>query len=204
MKERGGVGHQVDGYEGDATAIREEPLDAQALFRAHAAFVASFLLHLGTARSEVDDLVQEVFLVAHRKGGYVPGAGLPRTWLAAIALRLASNHRRARGRRREDAADPALLDVAVASGDPDMAADVRRSLERVQRALESLDLPHRAAFVLFELEGESCEHIAAALEVPVGTVYSRLHTARRKFLDAYAQLGADEAGVMHRRILEGT
>lgn len=197
------MGHQDGGQEGDAKADRDEPLDAQTLFRAHAGFVASFLLHLGTPRSEVDDLVQEVFLVAHRKGGYVPGAGLPRTWLAAIGLRLASNHRRARGRRREEA-DPAALEGAAAHGDPAMAADVRRSLARVQRALERLDLPHRAVFVLFELEGESCEHIAQALEVPVGTVYSRLHTARRKFLEVYAQLGADEAGMMQRRILEGT
>jgi RNA polymerase sigma-70 factor (ECF subfamily) len=50
-----------------------------------------------------------------------------------------------------------------------------------------MDAGHRAVFILFELEGESCESIAAGLEVPIGTVYSRLHAARRAFREHAAR-----------------
>jgi RNA polymerase sigma-70 factor (ECF subfamily) len=163
-------------------------LDAEALFRAHAAFVAAFLQRLGTPPSEVDDLVQEVFLIAHRKGGYVPGSGQPRTWLGAIAVHVAQNGRRSRNRR--ESADHERVERSVsARPDPAQALDVRRSLERVQSALDSIDIEQRAAFVLYEIDGESCESIALAFAVPVGTVYSRLHYARKRFLEAYAALG---------------
>lgn len=196
MKERGVVGHEPKGDQSD-----EGRLDAQALFRAHAVFVASFLQRLGTPTAEVDDLVQEVFLVVHRKGGYVPGAGQPRTWLAAIALRVASTNRRSRGRRREQPDDDAVL-TASAAEDPDAKLDARLSLARVQRALEGLDIEHRATFVLYELNGESCEAIAASFGIPVGTVYSRLHHARRRFLSAYAAQGEDGPGRL--RLVGGT
>jgi RNA polymerase sigma-70 factor (ECF subfamily) len=184
-------------------------LDAQALFRAHAPFVASFLHRLGTPRADVDDLVQEVFLVAHRKGGFLPGAAQPRTWLAAIAVRIARGSHRARGRRRE-ASDEAALRLAgaatVGGADPAETLDTRRSLARVQRALDALDIEHRAAFVLYEIEGESCDSIASSFEVPVGTVYSRLHHARKRFLDAYDALaeGAEREPAQRTRVAEGT
>jgi RNA polymerase sigma-70 factor (ECF subfamily) len=164
---------------------QEGRLDAEALFRAHAPFVAGFLRRMGIRAEDVDDLVQEVFLVAHKKGGFVPGAAQPRSWLGAIALRLAANHRRARGRAREDS-DAVALDLTAASGkSPAEALELRRSLQRVQGALQTLEIEHRAAFILYELEGESCAAIAASFDVPVGTVYSRLHHARRRFMEAY-------------------
>lgn len=191
MKDPRAFGHQV--AEGERLA---EPshgcIDVQALFRAHALFVASFLRRLGTPGSEVDDLVQEVFLIAHRKGGYTPGAGQPRSWLGAIALRVASTSKRTRGRRREDPIDESLP-LAAAPHDVAAALETQRALQRVQQALDGLELEQRAAFVLYEFEGEGCDSIAASLGVPVGTVYSRLHHARRRFLDAYAALDGDRS-----------
>jgi RNA polymerase sigma-70 factor, ECF subfamily len=183
----------------------EGRLDAQALFRAHAPFVASFLHRLGTPRDDVDDLVQEVFLVVHRKGGYVPGPARPRTWLAAIAVRVGQAGHRVRTRRREGP-DERALGAAVSSYDPAATLEQRRALARVQSALDTLDLEHRAAFVLYELEGDSCESIASSFAVPIGTVYSRLHHARRRFLDAYEALGGDERHepVRKPRVAEGT
>jgi RNA polymerase sigma-70 factor, ECF subfamily len=177
-------------------------LNAQALFRAHASFVAAFLLRLGTPRSEVDDLVQEVFLVAHRKGGYVPGEGQPRTWLAAIAVRVARAGHRARARVRETV-DEQALEAAPAGSDPADAVEARKALARVQRALDTLDVEHRAAFVLYELEGESCESIAGAFGVPTGTVYSRLHHARKRFLSAYRALDREDGAVLRPRLVGG-
>jgi len=202
MKAWAAAGHEVTSSRSKSGPV-DGPLDAQALFRAHSAFVASFLHRLGTPRSEVDDLVQEVFLVAHRKGGYVPGAGQPRTWLAAIAVRISRAGHRARSRRREGG-DQAVLDAAAsAAADPAAALEIRRSLERVQRALDVLDLEHRAAFVLYELEGQPCDAIAASFDIPIGTVYSRLHHARRRFVDAYAALGRGEDSALLRLRLVG-
>ena len=187
---------------GRQRALERVPLDARALFLAHAPFVASFLLRLGAPSSEIDDLVQEVFLVAHRRGGYVPGAAQPRTWLAAIALRVARAARRARGRSLEGT-DELALEAAAGAHDPARAVELRQSLVRVQRALGALDLDHRAAFVLYELDGEPCESIAASLGVPIGTIYSRLHHARRRFLDAYRALGDEADAAMQPRYMEG-
>ena len=72
------------------------------------------------------------------------------------------------------------------------AAEVAEAMWRVQRALDGLDFDHRAVFVLYEIEGEPCDAIAAALGVPVGTVYSRLHHARQRFRDAHAELAGQE------------
>lgn len=165
--------------------------NAGELYQCHGQFVAGFLLRLGAPRVEMEDLVQEVFLVAHRRGGFSEGAAKPTTWLAAIALRVWSNRQRSRRRRpAEPAGDLAIVAVGNMP-DPESATATRRSLERVQRCLDALDLQHRAVFVLFELEGETCATIAAALGVPVGTVYRRLHTARGRFQTAYAALTAE-------------
>jgi RNA polymerase sigma-70 factor (ECF subfamily) len=165
-------------------------LDAGTLFRAHAQFVANFLARLGVHPLDLDDLVQEVFLTAHRRGGYVPGAARPTTWLAEIALRVASTSRRTRRRRPENPDDAVGLGVATPGDDPAQTAEHRETLAAVQRALSTLELDRRAVFILFELEGEPCDAIAAGLGVPVSTVYSRLHTARREFTEAFNKLTA--------------
>jgi RNA polymerase sigma-70 factor (ECF subfamily) len=171
--------------------VSEKPdrIEAEALFREHASAVATFAHRLGVPRDDVHDLVQEVFLVAHRKGGYEQGPARPRTWLCAIAVRLARKAHRERARR--DPSDSPRIELA--RGDernPGELLETRRALEQVQSALDTLDLEHRAAFVLYEIDRESCEDIALALEVPVGTVYSRLHHARKKFLTAHEALAS--------------
>jgi RNA polymerase sigma-70 factor (ECF subfamily) len=168
-------------------------LDAEALYRAHSTFVARFLLRLGARNEDVPDLVQEVFLVAHRRGGFVPGPAKPTTWLAEIAFRVASDRRKKAHRRREDS-DSDSVSLAPAAGDsPGQRAEARQALERVQAALDTLTPEKRAVFVLYELEGQACDAIAAGMEIPVGTVYSRLHAARRDFAAAHASLTGEEA-----------
>jgi RNA polymerase sigma-70 factor (ECF subfamily) len=180
-----------------ALPAREAPVDTQdldveALFRQHAPFVASFAQRLGIGRGEVEDVVQEVFLIVHRKGGYQPGPATPRSWLGAITLRVAANARRAKSRRRE-AAGAELAERESPAATPGDTLEDRQALARVQRALDALELELRAVFVLFELEGEPCATIAEALGVPTGTVYSRLHRARQRFLEAHASLREEGA-----------
>jgi RNA polymerase sigma-70 factor (ECF subfamily) len=187
----------LSGHEPTVPSSPVTRLDGGALFRAHARFVAGFLIRLGVDRRDIDDAVQEVFLIAHRRGGFEVGAAQPTTWLAEIALRVASGLRRTRRRHPEDgAADPETPSEAPT---PFEAAAAAQELDRVQRALETLSLDHRAVFVLYEIEGEPCEAIAAGLGVPVGTVYSRLHAARRGFQKAYAELGERDPAPLGRR-----
>jgi RNA polymerase sigma-70 factor (ECF subfamily) len=168
-----------------ARRVEEARLDAGVLFARHARFVAEFLWNLGIARQEIEDLLQEVFMVAHRKGGFAPGAAKATTWLAEIALRVAGTRRRGWARRGDVADDRAVALAVAGHPSPAERVEAMEALERVQRALDALDLGLRAVFVLYELQGESCDDIAQALGVPVGTVYSRLHEARRRVMAAH-------------------
>jgi RNA polymerase sigma-70 factor (ECF subfamily) len=160
----------------------EGPTDCETLFRHHGRFVASFLYRLGVRGADLDDAVQEVFLTAHRKGGYRPGPASPTTFLARLALEANVSRRRRQGRWETARSDEAALAaLGRMPGDPSQELARKQAALRLQAALEAMDPPHRAVFILFELEGESCESIAAGLGVPVGTVYSRLHAARRDF-----------------------
>ena len=201
MKVFGGTGHQVDSRRAHGL---NERMDVEALFRAHAGFVAAFLGRLGVPQADVDDRVQEVFLVAHRKGGYTPGQGHPRTWLGAIAVRVASTARRSVARRREDGSDALLARIAPQAS-PAEVVEQRRALDRVPHALDSLDREHRSVFVLYEIDGQPCEAIAESFGIPVGTVYSRLHNARRRFKQLYAELSPDDdRALLGTHAAEGT
>lgn len=156
-------------------------VDAETLYRAHAPFVASFLNRLGARQSEMEDLLQEVFLVAHRAGGYTPGPAKATTWLAEIAVRLFANVRR---KRRTELDEP-LETLEAKTASPEEAAINADALARVNECLQTLDPNHRATFLLFELYGESAAEIAAAMNVPVGTIHSRLHNARKRFMAAW-------------------
>ncbi len=172
-----------------ADAAQPRHHDAASLFRQHASFVANFLHRLGVGPAELDDLVQEVFLVAHRRGGFIEdGRARPTTWLAEISIRVASVARRSRRRSREQPDQESVLDAQTSDIDPSRALETQQALDRVQAALDALDPERRAIFILFELEGESCAAIAAGFGIPVGTVYSRLHKARKQFKDAHARL----------------
>jgi RNA polymerase sigma-70 factor (ECF subfamily) len=161
-----------------------EPVSTEELFRGHAPFVARFLTRLGVRPDELDDAVQEVFLVVHRNGGYMPGPATPAGYLASIALRAASSHRRRGRKSRERRADVAPDDVSALGPDPARALEVQQSLAELQGALDGLDPDLRATLVLAELEGESCLSIATTMQIAVGTVYWRLHRARKTFRQA--------------------
>jgi len=164
-----------------------EPVAAGELFRRHAAFVARFLVRYGIPVRDVDDVLQEVFLVAHRHGGYHPGPAKPTTWLATIAMRLAATYRqKARTRSFQQAAGHVIEAARSDAPTPELTVAIDGEMARLHAALQALPPEHRLAFILFELEGEPCSSIAAATGVPVGTVHSRLHFARKRLRQALA------------------
>lgn len=74
------------------------------------------------------------------------------------------------------------------ASDPELELRAQRAARRVQDCLAALDLPHRAVFVLFEIEGLSGAEVAELLEIPSGTVYRRLSVARKRFAAAHARM----------------
>lgn len=158
---------------------------ASELFKVWAGFVARILLRTGVPASDLDDAVQEVFLVAHRRGGFVPCGASEKTWLAEIALRVASNVRRSRRRRPTVHDDVAMAMLESGGPDPHVSTELRERLARVGEALETIPAEPRLVFVLIELSGMSADEVAKERGVPVGTVYSRLHTAKKAFRASY-------------------
>lgn len=177
------------------TVMPDDVVDAGTLFRSHMPFVANFIARIGAPKEDVDDLVQDVFLIAHRCGGFRPGPAKATTWLAEIAMRVVSGRVRSRRRHAARTVDEVPGDLAAREPDPARRAETAQQLRAVQEALQTLDLARRAVFVLFEIEGESCGDIAAGLKIPINTVYTRLHAARRDFVKAMSrQQAADRHG----------
>src|SRR5690348_12617436 len=179
---------------GDALPLGADGhLSSADLYRQYARFVASFLLRMGVSRSDLDDVMQEVFLVAHRLGGYTPGPAKPTTYLASIAVRAATTHRRKHKVRSFVRPNDEL--VAGAAGEvqnPEGAFEAQRRMRLLQDALDRLDDDKRAVFVMAEIHGETVVSIAAGLGIPVDTAYSRLRAARKLFQTAVAELTADD------------
>ena len=167
------------------------PMTTDELFRQHASFVARFLTRLGVPAEHIEDALQEVFLVVHRQGGYRPGVAKPTSYLAGIAIHAATKHRRREraGRARHSDLPPEQL--VSEHADPTRAVQAQQELERLQRALDRLPDELRTTLLLVEVEGESCLSVAAAFGWPVGTVYWRLHEARKKLQTALKSLDAE-------------
>jgi RNA polymerase sigma-70 factor (ECF subfamily) len=186
--------------EGSGLALSDQGhLDSAELFRRYATFVANFLARMGVPRPDLDDLVQEVFLVAHRNGGYSPGPAKPSTYLASIAFRAATTHRR-KGKTRSfvRSAEEIVMHAGDSRFSPERDADQKRQLALLDRALSALDPDKRAVFVMAELQGESVVSIAEGLGIPVDTAYSRLRAARRMFREAADALYADGGGALEK------
>jgi RNA polymerase sigma-70 factor (ECF subfamily) len=110
------------------------------------------------------------------------------TWLFGICMRLAAAYHRRAFRRRERPVAEVPEGPALEDDNPETAAAARQSRERLLAALDLMDLEKRAIFVMFEIDEVPCEAIAKLLSIPVGTVYSRLHAARKDFAKAYMRV----------------
>jgi RNA polymerase sigma-70 factor (ECF subfamily) len=138
----------------------------------------------------VDDAAQRVFEIAARKRAQIP-AGYERAFLFKTAVLVAAEERRRTRRSMRETADHEALQRAVASSlEPDEALEAERWRARLDDVLNALDPEPRAVFVLFEFEQLSSPEIAELLELPLGTVASRLRRARAQFQAAAQRLRA--------------
>ncbi|MDI1429391.1 MULTISPECIES: RNA polymerase sigma factor [Polyangium] len=159
----------------------------------HAEFVFACLQRLGVRGAALEDAHQEVFLVVHRRLASYDGRASMTAWLFGICRRVAAAHRRRAHVRHEIPVDPEW-DIEDIDADPEQALARGQERREVERVLDMLDLDKRAVLVMYEIEGIECDRIAVLLGIPVGTVYSRLHAARRDFEKAMTRAAARAAG----------
>lgn len=165
-----------------ATARAPERPSAQAverfarLYEEHAAWVGSTLRYLGVREADLEDGVQEVFVVVHRRlADFVEGTSF-RAWLGRIALHVAQNARRSARRRREDLREEPP-DQSVHADQPERL-EALRLRDRVLAILDTMPSEQRTVFVLFEIERLSMADVASAVGCPLQTAYARLYAAR--------------------------
>jgi len=155
-------------------------IDIDALYTEHAPFITRVLIRLVGDGPHVDDLLQETFLVAYRKRASFDGRSAVRTWLYGIASRLAMRHRRGVGRFLRAIGGFADEPTPV-SRDPQDDLERARAAAVVRSVLDRLPFKQREVFVLYELEEIDGAEIAALLDIPINTVWTRLHHGRKRF-----------------------
>jgi RNA polymerase sigma-70 factor, ECF subfamily len=158
------------------------PLDFRTIYDSWFDDVSRWIRALGGPDADREDIVQEVFLVVRRRLGAFDGANLP-AWLYRITRRQVRDFRRRTwvkhifSKRR--VAEPDVLPHGEAS--PAMAFERKERQRILHQLLLKMKEERRTTFVLFEIEGLSGEEIARIQSVPVNTVWTRLHHARKEF-----------------------
>jgi len=145
-------------------------------FRIEFEYVQRTLRRLGTERSEVDDLAQEVFLVLHRRWSEYDQSRPLRPYLFGVAVRIALANQRKRSR------EVALGNIELSDDrpGPEELLSNKETRALVQAALKRIPLPRRTVLMMHELDRVPVTEVAATLSIPLFTVYSRLRKAREE------------------------
>jgi RNA polymerase sigma-70 factor, ECF subfamily len=148
-------------------------------------------------REEAWDVAQEAFIRAYQALPSFRGQSAFYTWLYRIVMNVAADRGRSRGaqgrafgteRVPEEDWERVLPDQNRGEQGPEAAAARAEERQRIMQALDTLSEDHRKIIVLSDLEGLSYREIAETLEIPMGTVMSRLHNARKRLRDALGPL----------------
>lgn len=166
----------------------------EAVYQDNFEFVWRTVRALGVPSALVDDAVQDVFIVIHRRlATYKPEATL-RSWIFGIVRRVAKDFRRARQRRGISVvADDVNLGVDV--NDPYILATRNQALLIVMNFADTLDEDWRALFILSEFEQLSAPEIAQAMKLNLNTVYSRIRSVRKQLTLFVNECVDEEKGV---------
>jgi RNA polymerase sigma-70 factor (ECF subfamily) len=137
--------------------------------------------------AEAEDVLQQAYLRAWRRRGALRDPVAARAWIYGIVRSAASN--RARGRRRRaryevlgetDEVQRAAASLAAEDPSPEQQAELLQLGEVVMRVIGQLGDKHRVVLLLRVVDGMSYDELSETLGIPVGTVESRLHRARRQ------------------------
>jgi RNA polymerase sigma-70 factor (ECF subfamily) len=151
----------------------------QEIFEALRQPVFALCRNLTGNSTEAEDVAQEVFLAAYRALPRFRGDSRISTWLHRIAIRTALRSNARRGRRRT--APLEFEPAGRTADDPLVAAELAKEFGA---ALATVPFGERVVLSLFSVEGLAHAEIAEILGVPVGTVWSRLHKARKRLMAA--------------------
>lgn len=162
------------------------PFDLAAVYAREFDWVWHTLRRLGVAARDLPDVTHDVFVVVHRRAHTYDRARPLRPWLFGVAYRVARDHL-ALGRNRRESVTEAP-EVADPRPPQDQQLARAQARELVVAALQCVELDRRVVFILHDLEEQPMPEIAAALDVPVKTLYSRLAAAREQFTAAVRRL----------------
>lgn len=157
------------------------------------------LVHACGDRELAEDIAQDTFARAYRKLDLFSGESQFYTWLARIAMNLLISNRRKKrieNQVRQEGFETAMDSVGSSSA-PDAMLELNDTQRCVRSAIAMLDDERRAVLMLRDFDGMDYETIAETLEIPVGTVRSRLHRARLE-LKSILQPKAAELGFAQR------
>ena len=147
------------------------------VYAQHAAFVWRILRTFGVGDAQIEDAVQDVFVVVHRRLAEWEGRAAITTWLFAIARRVASAYRRKHGAHPTEE----LVDEHAAAADTFADMSRAQAAATVLAILQTLDEDKRTVFALVELEQLTVPEVARMLDINLNTAYSRLRLARHAF-----------------------
>jgi RNA polymerase sigma-70 factor (ECF subfamily) len=157
------------------------------LFDRHEAALRRFFGRLGMTAADADDLVQATFLEVMRAAPrFDPSLSLV-SWLYGLASIMARRHRRSLARAAKRLLGWAGASWLESPKSPAAELDRDQDLRRFQAAFEQISAKKREVFVLVALEGLSGEEAARVLQVPINTVWTRLHHARRELRQSLEQ-----------------
>jgi RNA polymerase sigma-70 factor (ECF subfamily) len=170
------------------------------LYREHGRRVARWVGRLAGPGLEVEDLVQEVFMIAHRRLHTVRGDARIETWLYGIAENVV-RHRRRRERVRKVFFALVGREVATPASRPSPAEEAERAeaASVAYELLEGLRESYRNVFILYEIEGLSWPEIAALTGEKEGTLRVRLHRAREEFFSRLAKRSDEVRALVEAR-----
>jgi RNA polymerase sigma-70 factor (ECF subfamily) len=165
------------------------PPSFDAVYDAHFSFVWRNVLNRGIPPSGVDDVVQEVFMVVHRKLPEFEGRASLRTWLSVIVRRVVADHVRKRG--NAPAGDPLEDDRPSSAPGPGETLEKKAAVKVLDALLAEMPEAQREVFLLHEVEELTGREIAEAVGANENTVFTRLRAARRIFKEGLARLRGD-------------
>jgi len=148
-------------------------------------------------REDAEDVAQEAFAKAYRSFHQLRDRERFRAWLVRMPWRMALDRQRSNRRRvaREDHADTWLPDSAGSRsvGDLQVGLEARERAEHLWRAIDGLSEKLRMVIVLAGIQGHDIKEVAALLDLPEGTVKSRLFAARQQLKDALSWMEKDRS-----------
>lgn len=161
--------------------------DFDRFYREHVRFVWRTARRLGVSPAAIEDAVQEVFVVVHRRLPDFESRSSPQTWLFGVVRRVAADHRRSLRRRPGDRPQSKagnLDEVEAFRSGPEQSAEQAERVDLLHRILANMDDAKREVFVLAELEQMSATEVAEALDANPNTIKSRIRAARQDFEEA--------------------